>query len=280
MERYTSLGVGSRDPLSLGASNGAQSLSARTGHEDPIRPSLATGRSGHGAGAAVVGLDRVRFAPSVGRLIAQAGSRPRTGHDRYEVAKRVLDVVGASLLIVLLAPLMLVVAAAIKLTSRGPVIFRHQRVGRGGVPFVCLKFRTMVADAEDRLRADPGLQNAFVASFKIRNDPRVTGIGRVLRRLSIDELPQLFNVLGGSMSLIGPRPLVQDELVRYGDQVGVLLRAKPGLGGLWQVCGRSDTSYAERVALDLLYVESRSLWLDLRLAVLTAFAVLRRRGAC
>jgi len=202
--------------------------------------------------------------------------RPGAG---YELGKRALDVVGAALLLSVLVPLLVAIAACIKFSSRGPVLFRHQRLGRGGGRFWCYKFRTMVPDAESQLARSPDLCEQFRDNYKIRSDPRVTRVGALLRRTSLDELPQLWNVLRGDMSLIGPRPIVESELGKYGVHASRLLMVKPGLGGIWQVSGRSNTSYSDRVAMDLLYVETRSLGLDLKLVMLTALVVLRCDGA-
>jgi len=197
----------------------------------------------------------------------------------YETVKRVSDLIGSAGLLVLALPLLLALAAGVKLSSPGPVFFKQDRLGRGGRRFACYKFRTMVRDAEARLKASGDLAARFGENYKIKDDPRVTRFGALLRRTSLDELPQLWNVLRGEMSLVGPRPIVEPELARYGRFADRLLTVKPGLGGLWQVNGRSDTSYPERVALDLRYIESRSLALDLRLLVRTALVVVRGRGA-
>jgi lipopolysaccharide/colanic/teichoic acid biosynthesis glycosyltransferase len=190
-----------------------------------------------------------------------------------------MDVAASLLLLVLLSPLLAAVAACVRASGRGPVLFRQKRLGRGGRLFWCYKFRTMVPDAESRLSGPGGLFERFHQNYKIKDDPRVTRVGAVLRASSLDELPQLWNVLRGDMSLIGPRPVVEPELGKYGAHAGRLLSVKPGLGGLWQVSGRSDTSYAERVAMDLRYVDSRSLGLDLKLLLLTAWVVILGRGA-
>jgi lipopolysaccharide/colanic/teichoic acid biosynthesis glycosyltransferase len=197
----------------------------------------------------------------------------------YELGKRAFDIVGAILLLSILAPLLVAIAACIKFSGRGPILFWQQRLGRGGRTFRCYKFRTMVPDAESQLARSAELREQFRENYKIRSDPRVTRIGSLLRRTSLDELPQLWNVLRGDMSLIGPRPIVESELAKYGVHASRLLTVKPGLGGLWQVSGRSNTSYGERVAMDLRYVETRSLGLDLKLLILTALVVLRCDGA-
>ena len=158
-------------------------------------------------------------------------------------------------------------------------MFKHRRLGRGGKEFWCYKFRSMVQDAEQQLQSSEALRAKFEAHYKIKDDPRVTRVGGLLRKTSLDELPQLWNVLRGDMSLIGPRPIVAPELVKYGPYDRKLLSVTPGLSGFWQVCGRSDTSYSKRVLLDMLYIDHRCTWLDLKLMVLTAFAVFRKVGA-
>ena len=197
----------------------------------------------------------------------------------YEAAKRAIDIVGALAALILAGPLLLAIAAGVKLTSPGPVFFRQKRLGRGGRVFWCYKFRTMVADAEARLAQSKELRAKFDASFKIKDDPRITPFGAILRKTSLDEFPQLWNVLLGDMSLIGPRPIVPPELSKYGGFGERLLLVKPGLGGIWQVSGRSDTTYDDRIAMDMDYVDSRSLWLDVKLMALTALVVVRGRGA-
>jgi lipopolysaccharide/colanic/teichoic acid biosynthesis glycosyltransferase len=198
----------------------------------------------------------------------------------YDVCKRCIDVVGALVLLVLLFPLFVVIAIAIKATSPGPVLFKQKRIGRRGVEFMNYKFRTMVADAEKLLMQDPELRAQFVETFKIKGDPRVTRLGAFLRKTSLDETPQVINVLRGDISLIGPRALQWAELGRYGDGVLQVLSIRPGLSGLWQARGRSDTSYQTRVRMDLEYVEKRCLLLDLRLIAGTVIAVFRCDGAC
>lgn len=200
---------------------------------------------------------------------------------RTQVAKRLFDVIAAGLLIVVLSPVLAVIAITIRLTSPGPVLFRQERVGMSGQPFSMLKFRSMVTDAEARLielhtqQRDAG--NAVL--FKMKDDPRVTPIGRVLRRYSLDELPQLFNVLGGSMSLVGPRPPLPRELDSYDSHVHRRFLVKPGITGLWQISGRSDLSWEDSVRLDLYYVENWSLTGDLVILWRTVRAVLKSNGA-
>lgn len=197
----------------------------------------------------------------------------------YAFGKRALDILGAFAIFLLVAPLLLVVAALIRLETPGPTLFRHRRLGRDGKVFSCLKFRTMYADAEERLRRDPELRKQFEEAYKLDQDPRITPLGNFLRRTSLDELPQLFNVLVGEMSLIGPRPIVPPEIEKYGEYGDKLLTVTPGLGGLWQASGRSDTTYEERVALDMAYIDHRSLALDAWLLCQTAIAAVVLRGA-
>ena len=193
--------------------------------------------------------------------------------------KRVFDVTIASTTLILMAPTMILIALAIMITTGGPVFFVQQRVGFNRRLFGCLKFRTMVVDAGDRLAAylaeNPEAAQAWRETQKLQNDPRVTWLGRVLRKSSLDELPQLFNVLRGDMSCIGPRPVPQDELMRYGDHDTDYAKAKPGLTGMWQVNGRSKTSYAHRVKCDRYYVRRWSVALDFRILLKTVPAVMK-----
>jgi lipopolysaccharide/colanic/teichoic acid biosynthesis glycosyltransferase len=192
--------------------------------------------------------------------------------------KRALDVVGALAGLVLLAPLMAGIALAVRLTSPGPVLFRQRRSGRGGKPFVMYKFRTMVADAEDRKARLLALNEQDGPAFKIRDDPRVTPLGRFLRQTSLDELPQLWNVLRGDMSLVGPRPLPCDESEACAGWQRRRLDVTPGLTCIWQVRGRNRVSFADWARMDVRYIRTQSLVQDLKLLVLTLPALLLRRG--
>ena len=199
----------------------------------------------------------------------------------YRYGKPVLDRVLALIALVLTAPLLLAVAMVVRCTSRGPIVFRQARVGRDGRQFNVLKFRTMRTDAEARLQAR-GLYETYVASgYKLdaTQECRLTPVGRFLRRTSIDELPQLLNVLRGDMSCVGPRPVVPEELDCYGDLVHCYMGVRPGITGLWQVSGRSGIRFPERAELDLHYFDQRSLWLDLKILARTPLAVLRADGA-
>ncbi len=193
--------------------------------------------------------------------------------------KSVLDRLLAVLLLLVVGPVLLVLAVLVRFDSPGPALYRQERIGLAGRTFSCLKLRTMRLGA-DRERVDPqGQEQTNEVLFKLRADPRVTGVGRVLRRYSLDELPQLLNVLGGSMSMVGPRPPLPTEVATYGNDVHRRLFVKPGMTGLWQVSGRSDLTWAESVRLDLYYVENWSPTLDLSLIARTVTAVLRGRGA-
>ena len=198
--------------------------------------------------------------------------------------KYVLDLSATVVGGLLISPLLIAITIAIKLDSPGPAFYAHRRVGIGGNHFRCWKFRTMHTNAEQLLnrflQGKPDLQAEWEQNFKLRNDPRVTRVGRFLRKTSLDELPQLWNVLRGEMSLIGPRPIVEAEISRYGTVYEMYQRIKPGISGFWQVSGRSDTSYAERVKLDAYYVHNWSVWLDLVILVRTVGCVILGRGAC
>jgi Undecaprenyl-phosphate galactose phosphotransferase WbaP len=201
----------------------------------------------------------------------------------FPIAKRALDIIGAGVGLVLLAPFFLIVALMVR-ADGGPAFFAHQRVGRGGKLFGCLKFRSMVIDSQARLEAllanDPAARAEWEATRKLKNDPRITRIGRFLRSTSLDELPQLINVLRGEMSLVGPRPVQEAEIDRYyGASAAHYMAVRPGITGLWQVSGRSETSYESRVALDVAYVSRPSLLADLSILLRTPVAVLSRRGA-
>ncbi|MCL1991634.1 MAG: undecaprenyl-phosphate galactose phosphotransferase WbaP [Spirochaetes bacterium] len=180
-------------------------------------------------------------------------------------------------------PALLLVALLVKISSPGPVLYKHKRIGLDGQPFYIYKFRSMVIDAEKRLNqileSDPVAKKEWEASHKIQNDPRITKLGRFLRRASIDEFPQLINILRGEMSLVGPRPVVEAEKEKYGEDFNRVFSIKPGLTGLWQVSGRSDTNYAERISYDTYYLQSWSVWLDLWILFKTFGAVARGRGA-
>lgn len=197
-------------------------------------------------------------------------------------AKRSLDVILGTLLLLLAAPLILVLALIVKVSSPGPVFFRQVRVGHSGRHFHILKLRTMHADAEAQLASNTALRRCYLANhYKVPAaiDPRLTRVGRFLRRASLDELPQLVNVVLGHMSIVGPRPVVPDELRLYGDKADLYTTMRPGLTGYWQVQGRSAVIGQERIQLDRYYLEHFSVWLDVRILFQTLPAVVRGRGA-
>jgi exopolysaccharide production protein ExoY len=193
------------------------------------------------------------------------------------VIKRALDVSFALVALILFAPMMLIVAALVRISIGAPIFFAHERVGFGGRSFVCFKFRTMVANADEVLRRhlaeNPEAAQEWRETRKLQNDPRVNCLGNILRKSSLDELPQLFNVLRGDMSLVGPRPVVSNELMRYGRHIGEYLKARPGMTGIWQTSGRNGLTYSTRVRLDRYYVRNWSIWLDLFLMMKTLPAV-------
>lgn len=195
---------------------------------------------------------------------------------------RALDVMFALAALIIFAPLMLILAAAIAIMDPGPIFFAHKRIGLGGKEFYCLKFRSMAVDAEQRLQAllasDERAREEWARDQKLRNDPRITPLGQFLRKSSLDELPQLFNVLRGEMSLVGPRPIVRNEVPRYGRYFGHYCAVRPGITGLWQISGRNDVSYRRRVAFDVTFTRVLSTRLYLRILVATVPSVLLQRG--
>ncbi|HCO2810348.1 TPA: undecaprenyl-phosphate galactose phosphotransferase WbaP [Escherichia coli] len=196
--------------------------------------------------------------------------------------KRLFDIIASIAIIILLSPVLLYISRLVK-KDGGPAIYGHERIGQDGKPFKCLKFRSMVTNSKDvlneLLQNDPEAKREWDTTFKLKNDPRITKIGAVLRRTSLDELPQLFNVLKGEMSLVGPRPIITAELERYNEEVDYYLLSKPGMTGLWQVSGRSDVDYETRVYLDAWYVKNWSMWNDIAILFKTVGVVLKKDGA-
>ena len=199
------------------------------------------------------------------------------------IIKRVFDIVVTVCGGILILPFVAVIALLIRLDSPGPVVFAHRRIGQGGKEFSCYKFRSMMFDAEGALKKylaiHPEAQEEWGRNFKLKDDPRITKIGRFLRKTSLDELPQLWNVLVGDMSLVGPRPIVKDEIVKYGTYINDFYLVPPGITGVWQVSGRSDTTYDERVQMDSWYVHNWSVWIDIVYLVKTVLAVVKGKGA-
>jgi len=207
----------------------------------------------------------------------------KAGMPRGGFAKRTFDVVAASTMLVFALPAMFFIAVIMFSTDRGPIFFGHERIGHNGRRFRCLKFRSMVVNSQEALKRHlelfPQARAEWEATQKLTNDPRITAIGRFLRVTSLDELPQLINVIRGDMSLVGPRPIVQDEVVRYADEISHYAAVRPGITGLWQVSGRSDVDYDRRVQLDTLYVRQWSFVGDLVILIKTVKVVLLRTGS-
>nr|WP_242038408.1 sugar transferase [Chroococcidiopsis sp. [FACHB-1243]] len=195
-----------------------------------------------------------------------------------EFAKRLFDVLFSLSVLILFAPVYLVLGFSIALSSPGPIFYVQERVGKNHKPFYCIKFRTMVANADEILSeliaSSPGLRQEFEDNFKLKQDPRITKVGHFLRLTSLDEFPQFWNVLMGDMSIVGPRPLVAEELPRYGRHIDKVLTIKPGITGLWQVSGRNDIPYNRRVQIDVHYASSYSMWLDVWVILKTVFVVI------
>jgi Undecaprenyl-phosphate galactose phosphotransferase WbaP len=194
-----------------------------------------------------------------------------------EFAKRLFDILFSLLVLILFSPVYLVLSLLIASSSEGPIFYIQERVGKNYKPFNCIKFRTMVSNADEVLmqmmETSPELRQEFEASFKLKHDPRITKIGRFLRITSLDEFPQFWNVLKGDMSVVGPRPLVEEELPKYGSAIDQVLTIRPGITGLWQVSGRNDIPYPRRVQIDLHYVKFGNLWLDLWIILKTVGVV-------
>jgi lipopolysaccharide/colanic/teichoic acid biosynthesis glycosyltransferase len=202
----------------------------------------------------------------------------------YRVSKRLIDIVGALLALTFLLPVILLITAALILQDGFPVIYRQRRIGRHGKEFSCLKFRTMARDAEARLEkvlaTSPDSRKEWEDHQKLQNDPRIHWLGHLLRKSSLDEIPQFLNVIRGEMSLVGPRPIVKNEISRYEDAFQYYIAMKPGITGYWQVSGRSNTSYHKRVKFDTQYFYDQSLLIDFKVIIKTVGVVLLARGSC
>ena len=198
----------------------------------------------------------------------------------YRLVKRILSILCSVISIIVLSPLFIIISLVVKISSKGSVFFIHERIGFQGKKFKLIKFRTMVDNAEDMIAAfTPEQKKEWEENFKLKDDPRITKIGKFLRKTSLDELPQLINILKGDMSFVGPRPIVEDELSWYGDNKEKLLSVKPGLTGWWAVNGRSDVPYPERCDLELYYVDHFSFGLDLKIIIKTFGAIIKKDGA-
>ena len=198
----------------------------------------------------------------------------------YRAAKRVLDIIVSVIGLAVMAIPMALISLSIVIESHGPAIYIHRRFGKGGKPLPLLKFRSMYANAEQMIEDfDPQQKAEWEANFKLENDPRITRIGRILRKSSLDELPQLVNVLKGELSLVGPRPIIEEELERYGDRKDAFLSVTPGLTGYWQAYARSTCTYEQRMEMELFYVENANFWWDIKILLATVGVVLRGKGA-
>ena len=198
----------------------------------------------------------------------------------YLAIKRLIDIIGSLIGIILLSPIYIIIAILIKFDSPGKVVFGHTRKGKGGKDIKVYKFRTMYSNANEIFESfTPEQKEEYYKNFKLDNDPRVTKLGGFLRKTSLDELPQLFNILKGDMTIIGPRPIVEKEVEKYGDKAEKLFSVVPGLGGYWQANGRSDTTYEERVEMDMYYIDHMCFTLDAKILFQTIFSVLKGEGA-
>jgi len=198
--------------------------------------------------------------------------------------KRLFDILFSLSILTIFFPLFLIITLAIRLTSKGNAIYGQMRVGKNGIPFRCYKFRTMYQNAETKLHEilanDPVRKREWETTHKLKNDPRITSIGTFLRKSSLDELPQFWNVLKGDLSVVGPRPVVQEEITKhFGNKALKIFSIRPGITGLWQISGRSDTSYSKRIALDEYYVENRNFLRDLKIIILTIPSIFSKKGA-
>ena len=198
----------------------------------------------------------------------------------YIKIKRVFDIILSIIALVLLSPVFLIISIAIKLDSKGKVIFKHKRIGKNGKEIYIYKFRTMVENAQEVMKTfTPEQMKEFKENYKLANDPRITKVGNFLRKSSLDELPQLLNILKGDLSIIGPRPIIEEELERYGEKKSTFLSVTPGLTGYWAANGRSCTSYEDRIKMELYYVENISFKLDMKVFFKTVISVIKRQGA-
>lgn len=198
----------------------------------------------------------------------------------YRFFKRTFDIILSVIALIVLSPVFLIIAIFIKCDSRGPVFFKHHRIGKNGKPFGMYKFRSMVCDADKLFETLPDeMKQEFEESYKITNDPRITKVGKFLRETSLDELPQFLNVIKGELSLVGPRPIIEVELEKYGENKDKFLSVIPGITGHWQANGRSAVTYEQRMEMELYYVDKASFWLDIKILFQTVFAVFKRDGA-
>lgn len=198
----------------------------------------------------------------------------------YSITKRGLDIILSTIALIVLSPLFLLIGIIIKIDSKGPVLFAHKRIGKNGKMIKIYKFRTMFENAEDMIKSFTEEQlKEFQENYKLKQDHRITKVGKFLRKTSLDELPQIVNILKGELSIVGPRPVVENELEKYGPNRNKFLSVIPGLTGYWQANGRSTTTYEERIKMELFYVDNRSLWLDIKIFFKTIISVIKKEGA-
>lgn len=200
----------------------------------------------------------------------------------YQVVKRVFDIIASGLALIILSPIFLLIIILIKIDSKGKAFYKHKRIGKNGEYIYLYKFRSMYSDSKERLEEllkDPEIRKEWEENYKLDNDPRITKIGNILRKTSLDELPQLLNIFNGDMSIVGPRPVIEDELEKYGSNKDKFLSVTPGLTGWWACNGRSCTSYEDRMDLELYYVDNRSILLDIKVIFKTFISVIKRDGA-
>lgn len=198
----------------------------------------------------------------------------------YRGFKRIVDIILGCIGLVLLSPVFLILAICIKIDSKGPVIFAHKRIGKNGKEFNMYKFRSMYENAEEMIENfNEEQKREWQENFKLENDPRITKVGKFLRKTSLDELPQIVNIIKGDLSIVGPRPIVDEELEKYGENKEKFLSITPGLTGYWQANGRSNTTYEERMQMELYYIDNQSLWLDIKIFFKTIVSVIKKEGA-
>ncbi len=198
----------------------------------------------------------------------------------YGVTKRILDIILSIIGLIVLFPVLLIIAIAIKVDSKGSVLFKHKRIGKNGKEIYIYKFRTMIPNAEEMINEfNEEQMKEFKENYKLKQDPRITRVGKFLRQTSLDEIPQILNIIKGELSIVGPRPVIMEEVEKYGANKDKFLSIKPGLTGYWQVNGRSSTSYEERMKMELYYIDNRNLWLDVKLFFKTIISVIKKEGA-
>lgn len=213
-------------------------------------------------------------------LITQSDVKTKISKKVYIKIKRVIDVILASVALILLSPLFAIIAIAIKIDSKGPVFFAHKRIGKNGKIIKLYKFRSMVINAEELIKSfTPEQMREYKENYKLTNDPRITKVGKFLRKTSLDELPQLINIINGDLSIIGPRPVVADELEKYGVNKDKFLSVTPGLTGYWAANGRSNTTYEQRMEMELYYIDNLSLKMDIKVFFKTILSVVKKEGA-